>query len=285
MSNIKRGLGKGLNALIPEGSVFMGGRTIINIDINKIIPNPRQPRLHFSDKAIQELANSIKEQGIIQPVLVRMKQGTYELIAGERRFRAAKIAGLNVIPAIVKDFSDQQSLEIALIENLQREDLNPMEAAEAYQKLSSEFDIPQEEIAKRVGKSRSSITNTLRLLTLPDEIKESLRSNKISAGHARALLALDTKEKQLELWNKIIETKMSVRDVETVAGVASPNKPQKQTARKKFTRNLELKNIEEQLTTRLATKVRIFGQTTRGKIEINYFSKEDLERLVEEISK
>ena len=187
MTTSKRGLGKGLGALIPQGSVFMGGRTIVNVDINKVVPNPRQPRTVFSKESLHELASSIKEQGIIEPILTRMRDGKYELVAGERRLRAAKLAGLAIIPSIVKDFSDEQSLELSLIENLQREDLNPMDEAEGYARLIAEFQLTQEEVAKKVGKERPTVTNMLRILSLPEKIKLSLRKEEISVGHARAL--------------------------------------------------------------------------------------------------
>ena len=197
MVNAKRGLGKGLGALIPQGSVFSGGRTIINIDIAKIVANPRQPRHTFAKERLEELANSIKEQGIIEPILTRMRNGKYELIAGERRLRASKIAGLTTIPSIIKNFSDEQSLELALIENLQREDLNPMDEAEGYAQLTKDFSLTQDQVAKKVGKSRSTITNLLRILSLPEKIKVSLRMDEISLGHARPLLALEDANRQL----------------------------------------------------------------------------------------
>ncbi|MFH1577145.1 MAG: ParB/RepB/Spo0J family partition protein, partial [Candidatus Margulisiibacteriota bacterium] len=176
----KRGLGKGLGALIPQGSVFTGGRTIVNIDITKVVPNPRQPRSSFAKEGLEDLASSIKEQGVIEPILVRMRTGKYELVAGERRWRAAKQAGLTVIPSIVKDFTDEQSLELALIENLQREDLNPMDEAEGYSRLIQEFKLTQDQVAKKVGKNRTTVTNMLRILTLPEKIKHSLAKEEIS---------------------------------------------------------------------------------------------------------
>lgn len=278
----KRGLGKGLGALIPQGSVFTGGRTIVNIDITKVVPNPRQPRTAFSKESLQELANSIKEQGIIEPILTRMRSGKYELVAGERRLRAAKLAGLHVIPSIVKDFSDEQSLELALIENLQREDLNPMDEAEGYAQLAKEFNMTQEQIAKKVGKNRSTVTNMLRVLSLPDKIKNSLRKGEITPGHARALLATADAAKQLEMWKQIVSSKLNVRDTEVIAGARSAKPQAKKGGRKRpGTRNAELLSLVEKLTTHLGTKVRIFGVPDRGRIEINYYSKEDLERILE----
>lgn len=278
----KRGLGKGLGALIPQGSVFVGGRTIVNLDITKVIPNPRQPRTEFNKENLQDLANSIKEQGVIEPILTRQRDGKFELVAGERRLRAAKLAGLAMIPAIVKEFTDEQSLELALIENLQREDLNPLDEAEGYARLAREFNFTQEQVAKKVGKERSTVANMLRLLSLPDKIKQSLRKEEIGRGHARALLALDNAEKQLELWKQILQNNMNVRDVEVAAG--GKEKAKKGGRKRAYTTNSELNALVEQLTTHLGTKVKILGSQNRGRIEIEYFSKEDLERLLELIS-
>lgn len=281
----KRGLGKGLGALIPGGGVFSGGRTIVNVDINRVVPNPRQPRTKFSKESLKELADSIKEQGVIEPILARMREGKYELVIGERRLRAAKLAGLSIIPTIIKDFTDEQSLELSLIENLQREDLNPMDEAEGYEKLSSEFNFTQEEIARRVGKDRSTIANLLRLLSLPPKIKQSLRKGEITVGHARSLLSLEDPEKQLEIWKQIIKNNLTVRDVEIlITGV--PEKPKvKRGGRKRiYTQNVELNALVETLTTHLGTKVKIFGTQERGRIEIEYYSKEDLERIIEIIT-
>jgi ParB family chromosome partitioning protein len=285
MVNFKRGLGKGLGALIPQGTVFTGGRTIVNIEINKVIPNPRQPRTNFAKESLKELANSIKEQGIIEPILARMRNGKYELVAGERRWRAAKMAGLSVIPAIVKDFTDEQSLELSLIENLQREDLNPMDEAEGYDRLTKEFNLIQEEVAKKVGKDRSTVTNMLRLLALPDKIKHSLRKEEITVGHARALLATDTPERQIEIWKQIIKNNLNVRDVEILvtgkAAIEEKPKIKKGGRKRAYTQNAELNALVEKLTTHLGTKVKIFGTPDRGRIEIEYYSKEDLERILD----
>ncbi len=278
----KRGLGRGLGALIPKKAIFAGGRTIVNIDIAKIYPNPRQPRTEFPKDALKELADSIKEQGVIEPILTRMRAGRYELVAGERRWRAAKLAGLTLVPSIIKDFTDEQSLEIALIENLQREDLNPMDEAEGYALLIKEFKITQEQVAKKVGKNRSTVTNMLRVLTLPDKIKQSLREEEISVGHARALLAISDPVKQLEAWKQIISSKLNVRDVEIlVSGKSDTPKVKKGGRKRAFTRNVELNALVERLTTFLGTKVKILGTPQKGRIEINYFSKEDLERVLE----
>lgn len=283
MSTQRKALGKGLGALIPEGRVFTGGRTIVNIDINRVAPNPRQPRSNFKAEAIKELANSIKQSGVAQPILARMRAGKYELVAGERRWRAAKTAGLTVIPAIIKDFSDEEALELSIIENIQREDLNPMDEAEAYHRLFTEFKLDHNQIAEKVGKNRTTIVNLLRLLTLPQEIRNSLKSEEISTGHARALVSLDNAQRQIQMWNRIKANALSVRDIEILIS-GNGEKHKKPTKRKKFTQNAELKETEEKLTTALGTKVRVYGTKDKGKIEVNYYSQEDLERLVEKLS-
>lgn len=277
---VKKGLGRGLSALIPEGSVFTGGRTIVNINIDKVIPNPRQPRTVFNEENLKELSESIKISGIVQPILVRMRQGNYELVAGERRLRAARIAGLVNIPAIIKDFSDEESVQLALIENLQREDLNPMDEAEAYGKLISEFNFTQDEIAKKVSKSRSTVANMVRLLDLPEEVKKSLKKGDISTGHARALLSIEDSEKLLMLFKDIVKNRLSVRDIELlIYGAPLDGKQEKKHHRKKSKLNEDLKAWIDILTTYLATKVNIHGSSARGRIEIEYFSQEDLERI------
>ena len=282
MNTSKRGLGKGLGALIPQGSVFMGGRTIVNLDINSVVPNPRQPRTVFIKENLHDLASSIKEQGIIEPILTRMRDGKYELVAGERRLRAAKLAGLSIIPAIVKDFSDEQSLELSLIENLQREDLNPMDEAEGYARLISEFNLTQEEVAKKVGKDRSTVANMLRLLSLPEKIKNSLRHEEISVGHARALLAIEDQAAQLEIWRQVVKNSLNVRDVEILAtGKEEKPKAKKGGRKRAYTQNAELNALVERLTTHLGTKVKLFGSPERGRIEIEYYSREDLDRILE----
>ena len=289
----RKGLGKGLSALIPETSVLLGGRTIVNIDVNKLYPNPRQPRGDFHLETIAELAESIKAQGIAQPILARPKNGKYEIVAGERRWRASKKAGLTLIPAIIKDFSDEESLEIALVENLQREDLNPMDEAEAYNKLATEFKLTQNDIAKKVGKNRSTVANMMRLLELPHELQVSIRKNQISVGHARPLLSLQSNSERLSLWKEIIKNNLTVRDVEQIIHGGKPHKETKplpagrtgrQGKKRKHTKNAELNDLTDLLTTHLGTKVRVRGSTKKGKIEIEYYSQEDLERLIEALT-
>lgn len=278
----KRGLGKGLSALIPDNSVLTGGRTIINIDINKIIPNPRQPRAEFAPESLAELAESIKSQGIIEPILARPKNGKYELIAGERRWKAARKAGLTLLPAIIKDFSDEESLELALVENLQREDLNAMDEAEAYSKLAGEFHMTQADIAKKVGKDRSTVANMMRLLELPREIQVSIRRGQINVGHARPLLSVAGESERLAVWKEILKNNLSVRDVEQI--VHGGEKDPARMRKRKPVKNEELIDLTELLTTHLGTRVRIHGSAKKGKIEINYFSQEDLERIVEALT-
>ncbi|OGB89498.1 hypothetical protein A2625_01100 [candidate division WOR-1 bacterium RIFCSPHIGHO2_01_FULL_53_15] len=278
----KRGLGKGLGALIPPGSVFIGGRTIVNVDINNVMPNPRQPRTRFPKEALHDLSESIKAQGVIEPILTRMRDGKYELVAGERRLRAAKMAGISVIPAIVKDFNDEQSLALSLIENLQREDLNPMDEAEGYARLTAEFGLTQEAVAKQVGKDRSTVANMIRLLSLPKQIKESLHKEEITVGHARPLLTVEDADKQLHFWHEIVKGGLSVRDTEIlVTGKEEKPKAKKGGRKRVFTQNVELNALVERLTEHFATKVKIHGSPERGRIEIEYYSKEDLERVLE----
>jgi ParB family chromosome partitioning protein len=278
-NSVKKGLGKGLEALIPQG-VFTGGRTVVNIGVDKIVPNPYQPRTVFSQKSIAELAESIKSQGVVQPILARMRKGFYELIAGERRLRAVKLAGLTVIPAIIKDFSDEESMEISLIENLQREDLNPIDEADAYRKLQTVFNLTQVEISKKVGKDRSTIANVMRLLELPIEIQKAIKKGGLSAGHARALLAIEDNNRRLFYFQEIIKNRWSVRDVEVIISGEVPKAKKKPAKRKKQPKNVELLDIQEMLTTHLGTKVRLYGHLKRLKITVEFYSQEDLERLI-----
>src|SRR3989339_377458 len=281
MNQPKKGLGKGLDALIPKGTVFTSGRTIVNIDITKIFPNPKQPRTTFNDADLAELAESIKGSGVIQPVLARMNKNGYELVAGERRLRAAKLAGSTTIPAIIKDFSDEESAQLALIENLQRLDLNPVADADASNRLSLEFNWSQDEIAKKVGKSRSPVANMMRILDLPGEVLDGLRSGKISAGHARTLLAAP-KENQLDLYRQIISSNLTVRDIESVVSPVAAEGKKERKREKKY--NI-FQDVVDQLMGCLGTKVRIYGSCEKGKIEIDFFSKDDLNRLLDLILK
>lgn len=274
----KKGLGKGLGALIPE--IAREEENIQEISIKEIRVNQNQPRKHFDEKKIEELAESIKQHGVLQPVILRKKTAGYELVAGERRWRAAQKAGIEKIPAIVKELSDLDVMEIALIENLQREDLSPLEEAEAYKKLIEEFGMTQEELSKRVGKSRSQIANTVRLLNLDDEIKEMIIEEKLTAGHARALLAIEDKKERLKMAEKISKENMSVRQIEEAVKKKTDKKEKK---REEI--NPAIIDVSEKLQTTLGTRVKIKGTEKRGKIEIEYYSADELERILETIIK
>lgn len=252
-----------------------------NIKLSLIEPNRDQPRKGFDEESIKELADSIKQYGILQPLLVQKKDDYYEIIAGERRWRAAKLAGLKEVPVVIKEYSRQQMMEIALIENVQREDLNPIEEAQAYQQLIQEFDLTQEEIAIRVSKNRATITNTMRLLKLDERIQEMLIQQSISSGHARALLALEDKEQQYVIAKKIIEHKLSVREVEKLVKTIGKVKTKKN---KGVDTGLDLifNDLEERMKQIMGTKVNINKRDRyKGKIEIEYYSEAELERLVE----
>jgi ParB family chromosome partitioning protein len=270
-------LGKGLSALFPEMEKGERGN-LLSCDINELHPSPLQPRRLLPDEAIQELAQSIREKGILQPLVVRKKDERYEIIVGERRWRAAQIAGLKRVPIILKEATDQEVIEITLIENLQRENLNPLEEAEAYQRLIREFAYTQEALAQRIGKDRSSVANTLRLLKLPGEVKGLLERNEISMGHARALLALSDEEKQISLCRRIMKKGLSVREAE--AGVrrlltAEPRKPPKEEG------TPEIESLREELRRLLKTQVRLKMKGDRGMIEIEFYGLDDLERVLE----
>ncbi len=283
MATKRMALGKGLGALLPEFGQTES-KTLLYCGIEEIIPNRSQPRKYFDESKIQELAESIKEKGILEPLVVRRTDQGYELIIGERRWRAAQKAGLKEIPVIVKEAGGREVLEISLIENLQREDLNPIEAAEAFKRLTEEFNISQEDLSKRIGKDRTTITNTLRLLKLPPEVKNQLLQNHITSGHARAILSLENKEKQKELCTLIIKKGLSVREAEAIAKRWS-EKPKKLITPVKKRGDLEsqLSSLQDSLRKYLGTKVHITPKDKKGKIEIEYYSHEDLERIVETI--
>jgi len=270
----RRALGRGLGALIPSAAAEVlpqRGEDDNLVPLDKIRPNPLQPRETFSDAAITDLADSIREKGLLQPLLVRRSGAGFELIAGERRYRAALRAGLTRVPVVVHDVDDRESLEIALIENIQREDLNPLEEARAYQRLANEFGLRQEEIAQRVGKNRSTVANSLRLLNLPHEIQQQLASGAITAGHARSLLMLGSVEEQSALARDIVEQRLSVRDTETRTR-ARARKP---------VADLDVRAAESALARAIGTKVRIVpGRNGGGKIQIDYYSLEELNGLL-----
>jgi ParB family chromosome partitioning protein len=276
-------LGKGLGALLPE---FEQGelKTLLYCGIEEIVPNRSQPRKHFDESRLQELAESIKEKGILEPLIVRRIEQGYELIVGERRWRAAQKAGLKEVPVLVKEAEGREALELSLIENLQRENLNPIEEADAFKRLAEEFNITQGELATRLGKDRTTITNALRLLKLPLEVRNQLLQNRITSGHARAILSLETKEKQKELCSRIIQKGLSVREAEAIAQRWS-EKPKKKglSDRRRGELESQLNSLQDSLRQYLGTKVRITPKGKRGKIEIEYYSNEDLERIIETI--
>lgn len=273
----KTALGRGLDALIPERK----GREIIEIEITRITAGREQPRKSFNDDRLRELADSIKEKGVLQPVLVKREpNGAFSLIAGERRTRAAQLAGLKKIPAIVREDAPAEILEIALIENIQREDLNPIETAGAFDRLMKEFNLTQEQVSAKVGKERATVANYLRLLVLPDEIKSLLSQGEISMGHARALLAIEGRAAQVSAARKIISSGLSVRETERLAR-QSPQGVSR--GAKKTVSDPHSAQIEEKLIKALGTKVRLKhnNKTRRGTIEIDYYSLEELDRLLD----
>ncbi|MDP3042001.1 MAG: ParB/RepB/Spo0J family partition protein [Candidatus Omnitrophota bacterium] len=277
----RKALGKGLGALIPEIAVDSTNRRkeeIIYVQSEQIKPNPFQPREDFDQQSIEELAQSIKEKGVIQPLLVRHQGDNYELIAGERRLRAAKIMGLKEIPIIVRDVSDQDSLELALIENVQREGLNPIEEAHAYQHLVDKFQVTQEKISEVLGKSRVSITNTLRLLKLPHEIQGEMKKGRISFAHGRALLEIEDANHQRRLAQDVISKGLSVRELENLIKSVRPKSIKRNIGQGQ--REPLVAILEEQLQHALATKVRISKRKKRGHINIEFYSPEDLQRIV-----
>ena len=279
----KGGLGKGLDALIPgdvTDQAASSGELFVHTAM--IVPNPRQPRDHMGGEELDELANSIREHGILQPLIVTHDplSGMYTLIAGERRLRAATLAGLERVPVIVREASDQQRLELALIENVQRADLSPLETAEAYRALAEDFSLSHEEISARVGKSRVSVTNTLRLLKLPDGVLKALADGKISEGHARALLGLNTPQSQNAALQSIIAHDLNVRQAEDLVRKLAGHKPEALPEKKV---DPEIKAIEERLRTRLGTRVALTHGSKGGSLTIHYYSDEELDSLIRQL--
>ncbi len=270
-------LGRGLDALIPRhDDSTIDNVTFLNLPLNRINPNPMQPRRQFDESALEELAESFKSQGVLQPILVKKTDNGYTLIAGERRFRAAHIAGLEKIPALIVEEKDEADmLQMALVENLQRENLNPMEAAEAFQKLRDEVGLTQNQIATRVGKSRAAVANMLRLLILPNKIKDMIRGDKLTEGHARAILALNDELSQVRLAERIVSENLSVRSAEFSA---RKTRRRKLVPKKKFPMLVEMETYLKRL---MGTAVKIIPGLKRGKIEIEYYGDEDLERILE----
>lgn len=267
-----------MEALIPGGPDQATAKvaSVLNLDLERIKPNPFQPRLRFDSEKLKNLADSIQERGIIHPILVKAVGNGYQIVAGERRWKAAKIAGLAKIPSIlVEDLSDDQQLQTALIENLQREDLNPIDEALAYRKLSERFGFTQQVIAQRVGKDRSSVTNTLRLLGLPEEIRQRISEGRLSAGHARALLALDTSHDQIRIGRRIVNEGLSVRRTEELIYGKRKRVPRTQG------RSAEIESLENRLRQHFGTAVRISERRQKGKIKIDYYSHDDLNRILD----
>jgi ParB family chromosome partitioning protein len=281
MTTKRIALGKGLGALLPEFGQEES-KTIFICGIEEILPNRSQPRKHFDESKLQELAESIKEKGILEPLIVRRVAEGYELIVGERRWRAAQKIGLKEVPVLVREVEDRDALEISLIENLQREDLNPIEEAEAFKRLTEEFHISQGELSTRVGKDRTTITNAMRLLKLPQEVKNQLLQNRITSGHARAILSLEIREKQKELCNLIVKRGLSVREAEALAKRWSKKKTRGTVSdQRKGELGSQMNSLQDSLRNHLGTRVRITQDGKKGKIEIEYYSHEDLERIVE----
>jgi ParB family chromosome partitioning protein len=280
----KQALGKGLGALIPDLAALdekeRKALGILEIELDKIVPNEFQPRKVFDDDKLKELAASIKEQGVIQPIIVHRIGTNFGLIAGERRWRAARLAGLKTVPALVREATKRELIEQALIENIQREDLNPLEAAEAFKRLQEEFKLTQEDLAKRVGKERSTIANFLRILGLPKEIKQHLATGALSLGHAKAVLSLERHRDQLQLATIVTKKGLSVREAETLA--AKLKHPSRE--RKSPTAPTEYRAAEERLKKALGTKVTIAPKSKGGRIVIEYYSSDELDRILEKIT-
>lgn len=280
----KKGLGKGLGALLTDENSSIDSDSITEIKLIDIEPNRNQPRKSFDDENILELADSIKQNGVITPILVQESEnGYYSIIAGERRWRASKIAGLKSIPAIIKKYDEEKLFEISLIENLQREDLNPVEEALGYKKLMDDYRLTQEDVSVKVSKSRSSVANALRLLNLPDEVIKYLEENKISVGHAKVLLSVSDEKTQIKLAKLVCDNKISVRELE--AEIKKLNKPEKIIEKEDLNVKLAFEKVEKIMSDSLGTKVKISNKNNKGKIQIEYYSRGDLERIVKIISK
>lgn len=284
---VKKGLGKGLDIMIPEQIVNNVNNKSDNVSretlvhISNIEPNKSQPRKRFDEDALQELADSIKQYGVIQPLILQKQDKYYEIIAGERRWRAARIAGLKEVPAIIKDYSPQEIVEVALIENIQREDLNPIEEAQTYHRLIEDFKLKQDEVAERVSKSRAAVTNAMRLLKLDDRVQQMLIDEMLSSGHARALLAIENKDTQYNIACKIFDEKLNVRETEKLVKKIVVNKPQKEVAATQEN-DFIYNNLEDKIRNIIGTKVSIHKKSNnKGMIEIEYYSNEELDRIME----
>ena len=270
----RKALGRGLSALLREVETTTAGLEQVPVDL--VVPNPFQPRSAFPEDTLRELADSIRSSGVLQPILVRRVDGKYQLIAGERRLRAARLAGLQAVPAVIRDLGDRETLELAVTENVMREDLNPIEVARAYHSLQERFQLNQDEIAARIGVNRSTVSNTLRLLRLPQQLQDMVAKGDVSAGHARALLGLESADRQNELARLIAKRGLSVRQVENIVATAQ-SAPETQRAARQVDPNTHAAALEMERA--LGTRVKIVGSEKRGRIEISYFSEEDLQRL------
>lgn len=278
----KMGLGKGLDSMIPpkmnQTETSAKGETVLKI--NDVEPNKDQPRKNFNEEALKELSDSIKLHGIVQPLVVSKQDNYYEIIAGERRWRAAKMAGLKEVPVVIKDYSPQEIMEVALIENIQREDLNPVEEAKAYQRLIKEYNLKQEEVAEKVSRSRTAVTNSLRLLKLGDQILDMLVDETISSGHARALLGITDPDKQYQTALRVVNENLSVRETEKLVKSIN-NPPVKKESKKELKNDFIYRDLEEKLKQRIGTKVSINRKSeNQGKLEIEYYSQEELEKII-----
>jgi ParB family chromosome partitioning protein len=276
--NKKFGLGKGLGALIPEQESMEDNNAVIKVSMNLIKANENQPRKNFDEEKIEQLAASIKEHGVVQPIVLKKENDTYTIVAGERRWRASKSIGLKEIPAVIMELTDKQVLEISLIENIQREDLNPIEEALAYKKLIEEFELTQEELSKRIGKSRTAVTNCLRLLNLDSRVQEYVIDGVISEGHGRTLLAVTDKDTQYTLAQTIIDESLNVRDTEKL--IKNLDKEKKEKADKKKD-DVHIIDIKDKLENYFGTKVSLINKKNKGKIEIEYYSQDDLQRILD----
>ena len=286
----KRALGRGIDALIQQvdDDTTPDHKDVTSVALRNIQPNPYQPRTEFDEVRLSELAESIKQQGVIQPLIVEQDRDIYTIIAGERRFRAARMAGLSEVPVILRKFSDEEKLEIALIENIQREDLNPIEEAKAYRQLMERNNLSQDSLAKKIGKKRSTVANSVRLLKLPEDMQESIVSGELSSGHARAILSVINPADQRILYNRIINEHLSVREAERQAagfnkGMHSSEKEHDKSSQPRVVPP-EVQEIEQRFLDKLGTKVSLKGNMQKGKIEITYYSKEDLERVYDIIT-
>ncbi len=277
-----RGLGKGLNAIIGADVIGRGldGPGGVEIPVDQLSPNPFQPRRTFTDEGLQQLAESIKRHGVLQPIVVRASGDGYQLIAGERRWRAARIAGLSKIPAIVREIDDSNMVQVALIENLQREDLNPIEEALAYRRLMDEFKMTQEQLSSTIGRSRPAIANAVRLLNLPAEIQRHIEENRLSEGHARCLLAVSNETDQLKAASEIIEGGLSVRQAEKLVKRISQDVSRETTRSQSGVDDPDAVRLAQRIEERLGTKVRLSGSAGKGRLEIEYYSSEDLDRIL-----